>query len=502
MEISRRLFLANAGAVGIAAAWPHATFADDENEPYLRIAGRTVYQSDQRNSKSELEPMMNWEVFSTPPAGEGNSAEIQFPTSKSIKKASLRITVGIRDRKNKELKLLLAKSKTVIAQFEIRNPALFQPIDVPIGDENLAAVLNEGVVLQQTVGDVPLWFISHPVSEFGSAPAFMPHLFVPLKETDRLEQFLQRMASYDSLNEFCWRSGSVMDGLWMLARFSKQARFQKAIDDQLNVYFERFIWPNGKTEPDVPGMENTLTWSTLAHVRPDHRSIDFAIKKWFEKRRPDGVMSDGTNIVTETNYTVAYPLAVIGRQRNDEDLVDEALNQIRYHIRELVHDGSLYLRRTQSGEYYFQNWCRGICWYFIGMVRTLEASGRGSGVDDIIEEIQRCAEWIVKFQRDDGLWHTFVHDNTTPTDTSGTSGIAASIAAAVRCGWVDKKLMSAPRQALEGLKEKLTLDGWLAGVAPGNVGGEELQRNPYRATQQMGMGLMGSLVAELWDKRG
>ncbi|MDP8244162.1 MAG: glycoside hydrolase family 88 protein [Candidatus Hinthialibacter antarcticus] len=499
-DILRRTFIA--GAAGLAATWSRAAVSVDENEPYLRIAGLTVFRGDQLNSKSELEVMMGWSVFSTPPAGEGNSAEIQFSTNKPINNASFRITVGVRDRKNKQLELLLAKSKTVIAKFEIRNPALFQPIDAPIADEYLAAVIKEGVVLRQSVGDVPLWFVSDPASEFGRAPAFMPHLFVPLEETDRLEQFLQRMASYESLNEFCWRSGAVMDGLWMLARFSKQKRFQKAINDQLDVYFERLIWPEGKTAPDVPGMENTLTWSTLAHVRPDHRSIDFAIKKWFEKRRPDGVMSDGSNIVTETNYTVAYPLAVIGRQRNDEDLVDEALNQIRYHIRELVHDGSLYLRRKQSGEYYFQNWCRGICWYYIGMVRTLEASGRKSGVDDIIEEIQRCADWIVQYQRDDGLWHTFVHDATTPADTSGTSGIAAAIAAAVRCGWVDDKYLSASRLALQGLKRKLTLDGWLTGVAPGNVGGEALQRNPYRATQQMGMGLMGSLVAELWDERG
>jgi unsaturated rhamnogalacturonyl hydrolase len=35
----------------------------------------------------------------------------------------------------------------------------------------------------------------------------------------------------------------------------------------------------------------------------------------------------------------------------------------------------------------------------------------------------------------------------------------------------------------------------LQGVAPGNRGEEELQRNDYRAISQMGMGLMAQLLA-------
>lgn len=49
---------------------------------------------------------------------------------------------------------------------------------------------------------------------------------------------------------------------------------------------------------------------------------------------------------------------------------------------------------------------------------------------------------------------------------------------------------------MSGLTAKLTQDGWLTGIAPGNVGGEELQRHPHRSTQQMGMVLLLGLIAE------
>mgnify|MGYP006271896023 CR=1 FL=1 len=441
--------------------------------------------------------MTGWSLFVVPPAGEGFSPHLSWNMKSIARRASLRLAIGRIDRKDIVLLIETAKSETVIAKKLIRNPALFQPIDIKLTQEQCKQVIEEGIHIRQPAGEQKVFIIRKAVSEIGHAPALTPHLFIPLSEDDRLAQFLDRLASLDSLNEFNWRNGCILDGLWMLSRFSNEDRYSTATKTQLDIYYNYLDSPHGPTLDRLPGMENTLPWATLVRYKPEHHSIDPLLAHWEAHRRHDGAICDGDTLVAETNYTVAYPMAAIGRVRGDESLIDDALDQLRIHIRVLKSEGNLFLRCTLSGHLYFRNWCRGIAWYFLGMVRTLEESGRESGVDEIIDEIKRVAAWVSTYQRDDGLWHTFIDDPETPTDTSGSSGIASGIAAAIRCRWVDNKLAATSEAALSGLRDKLTLDGWLTGVAPGNVGGEAFQRHPYRATQQMGMGLMAGLVAEL-----
>ncbi|MBC7927866.1 MAG: glycoside hydrolase family 88 protein, partial [Bryobacteraceae bacterium] len=82
-------------------------------------------------------------------------------------------------------------------------------------------------------------------------------------------------------------------------------------------------------------------------------------------------------------------------------------------------------------------------------------------------------------------------------DTSGSAGIAAALAIGVREGWLDAKARSAAAKTLAGLRAHLTPDGFLGGVTQANKAGEGLQRGDYRVIYQMGVGIMGQLIAAL-----
>jgi len=133
----------------------------------------------------------------------------------------------------------------------------------------------------------------------------------------------------------------------------------------------------------------------------------------------------------------------------------------------------------------------------IGIVRTLEALDDADATAPWQEEIARVAEFLLRHQREDGLWGNFVHDPDSRHDTSGSAGLAAALARASRRGWLGEEALEAARRTREGLVAQLTPDGLLGGAAQSNKGGDGLQTGSYRVLYQMGMGLMAQLVAAL-----
>ena len=58
-----------------------------------------------------------------------------------------------------------------------------------------------------------------------------------------------------------------------------------------------------------------------------------------------------------------------------------------------------------------------------------------------------------------------------------------------------EEYLKAAQKTFQGLKNHLTPDGFLTGVAQSNRGGQSLQQSDYRVISQMGMGLMAQLAA-------
>jgi rhamnogalacturonyl hydrolase YesR len=97
----------------------------------------------------------------------------------------------------------------------------------------------------------------------------------------------------------------------------------------------------------------------------------------------------------------------------------------------------------------------------------------------------------------DGLWTCFLDQPDTGVETSGSAGIAASLALGARHGLLPERYLDIASECLHALTAYLTPDGILSGVSQHNAGGVELQLGGYRVLSQMGMGLMASLYSAI-----
>ncbi|MBC7365916.1 MAG: glucuronyl hydrolase, partial [Undibacterium sp.] len=79
----------------------------------------------------------------------------------------------------------------------------------------------------------------------------------------------------------------------------------------------------------------------------------------------------------------------------------------------------------------------------------------------------------------------------------GRAGLPPPPAKGARRGGLGPDARTPAEKSLAGPRLHLPPDGFPAGVAQANKGGERLQRGDYRVIYQMGMGLMAQLIAAL-----
>ncbi len=308
------------------------------------------------------------------------------------------------------------------------------------------------------------------------------------------------MASPVSLQPWGWMEGCVMDGLYDLFHAKGEARFEKALHSHVGHFFDendRLIYEDPKSRPNdgvVSDIESTLPNAIIAKIHPDHPVFEKVIAFWMSHQDEAGCVRDGGTTSAEGSYTIAYPMMVIGTQRKDESLIDLSLKQLRLRRERLIHNDDCWLRFHGGENRSFQNWARGVAWYSLGLVRTLSEYQGDQDVADLKTEVERFAKWVSGHQKENGLWNCFLHEEVA-SDTSGSAGIAAALALAVKNGLLPEEYLKASQKTFQGLKNHLTPDGFLTGVAQSNRGGQSLQQSDYRVISQMGMGLMAQLAA-------
>ncbi len=322
-------------------------------------------------------------------------------------------------------------------------------------------VRRDGLRLRRIEGEAPV----HILAPGGAADPFVPHLLVPhaAPAEERLRAALRDPD--ETLTQFGWMAGCVMDALLDLG-------LPEVLETQLDRYFDDSgpVWEDFSSRPrdgEVTGTETTSMYATLALRRPDHAAVDRVLD--FFARRTDeyGVIGDGA-VVAEHNYTVAYPLAAIGRARGRDDLLEVAARQLRARRDALWHDGALWLRRFPDGRRTYRAWSRGVAWYLLGAARTLRLLGADAAFDDLRDDLVDRCRWALALQRPDGLWGSYLEDRSTVVETSGSAGIA-------------------------------TGDGLVAGMSVSNKAeaGEDMQRSDHRVIGACATGLAGQLLAAL-----
>lgn len=480
MSCTRRFALKLiAGVTGVCEAGAEAS-------PVVAIVRR-----DPEAPPAGLRP--GWSCFSVRPGRRGG-ALLRFPKGVAGP-ARLRLTVAFDARQNIRLRATSAKTKQELGYLDIRFAYPFQPFDLQMNPAQAESAAAEGVELAMVEGSAPLWFFRETPPEF--SPCLEPHL-----RPDTVPgagAFAEALLSAAIAQPFGWMEGCVLDGLQQRATRLRSERDRDALAWHLRIYFDGRKLPRYAPHLETPvrhGSEGLLPFAILAKHDAAHPSVEGMLEFCELAADAEGVIRDGKVTTAEGCYTLAYPLAALSTARDDSRLRDLAIKQLLHRIERLASPGVLYLRATDKGEKTFPNWARGLAWFALGIVRTLQELPPGEAPRAVQEAFRWCAELAMKWQTPCGLWNCFIDQPETGVESSGSAGIATALAAGAHLLPDPARALRAARAAHSQLMSRyLVPGGFLCAVSQANRDGERLQRNGYRVIGHFGAGLLAQLDA-------
>ena len=420
---------------------------------------------------------------------------------------SLRLVAAVDHRSNQQLNISCHQKN--IGSLCIYGATAGAVYTCDIAAEHCEHINTYGIEVSVEQHNEPFYI----VSEHKTLPDIGPHLWLADGDTPPLTNFFKKVCSLASLQPCDWMETCVLDGIYDLSKIGLEEQGKAALNEHLRCFYAN----NGNFEREnIYGQpadnqpcteENGGHAAVAAFILQQHPGLDLASASFRAHWNQSVQAIAHSQVAAETAYSVAYPMMALAHTpgRQDQDLAEKALQQLRCCRDKLNHNGHLWLRcNLATGELSFPSWSRGIAWYLLGMVRTLALLPATQRPQDLLDEVGRCATWTIDWQRADGLWPCFLREADTPPDTSGSAGIAAAIALAVKHAMIHgADFSSAAARAHQGLIGKLTPDGWLTGVAPSNKGEYahlDIQRMDYRIIGPWGMGLMAQLHAALIGK--
>lgn len=448
-----------------------------------------------------------WDTFVVPPSGKSGRVSIQFgKTDMPFAEMRLRLCSVMDTREEILINVFSAATKLLIGSFDIRYPHILQPFELLIDPSHQVDILRKGVSLQMVKGTVPVWFLSHHAPD-DLNEALRPHLLLSNGKGDK-DSFLKNLGSLNSIQQFGWMEGCVLDGLFDMFRKTGDHLYLSTINQHLNLFFDKdkkldYEDPRSNWVYDkIYGIECPLPIAVIAKLEPRHAVLQQLADYCFANKTEDGLIGGG-HITTEGCYTLAYPMAETAVALVNPELAELAIKQNLLRHKYLFLDGHIHQRGTREGHAGYASWARGVAWYLLGMARTLISLEKLNGFSDLegVAEMRQLYEngvkWALKYQQVNGLWYVFLREALTGTDTSGSAGIAAAMALGEKHGLLSFSVKKYAEKTKDELFRHLTPDGFLNGAVQSNKAGEELQRSGYRVISQYSSGLMAQLVAAL-----
>jgi unsaturated rhamnogalacturonyl hydrolase len=505
--MKRREFINKTGVLSAGIMMANYACSTEKLSPhYKRHPVTSVAFPDIKYPEGKRIPL-GWKAMPVAEVSKGQSTVIYFKGLKARELQSpvfLRLTAAIDFREEKQVRVFLPESGKEIGLFKMWFAHPFQPFEMPIEETNIEDIIKEGIALSTTKGTGAAWFYMPDTSNDANL-GLQPHLLSG-KSKDLEKSFFDNLYSMNSFSPFGWMGGSVQDALLEL-----HLQGNKSASEILKMHLESYLdnekgirFENPHTIPldgTFNSIEDFLPFTSIAHLYPEHISIDKALKFMLEKKHESGIISGG-QITTEGCYTLAYPLAAIAVLRKDAGLAQISLDQLIHRMKFLTDEKAVYQRASSSGKKSYQNWGRGVTWYLLGLIKTmriLESSDFNNlqGKEEIYKSFVKCAGIAVSHQDGHGMWHSYIDRHQTGVDTSATGGIAAAIAWGCKQGILDKDYLNLAEKAYQSLIPYLSADGFLREVSQINRGGEDLQESNYWVITQFGMGLMAQLRAAL-----
>jgi unsaturated rhamnogalacturonyl hydrolase len=193
-------------------------------------------------------------------------------------------------------------------------------------------------------------------------------------------------------------------------------------------------------------------------------------------RSADGVFFHGSSVSDEvwadTVFMALVFLSRTARLTGNKKMAEQVFYQLLSHL-QLLQDaetGILYhgyhciKKDHMSGAL----WTRGNSWVVIGAPMIIETISPLAAVpQEIYSRYKKLVDGILKFQADNGLWHTVMTRPEFYQETSGSAGFSGGILKATRLGMLDAGYRAQGLQALAGVVGKINAEGAVEGVSGG-----------------------------------
>ena len=277
--------------------------------------------------------------------------------------------------------------------------------------------------------------------------------------------------------------------------YGMMRRYRRTGDDRVLNWINAWIETNLKRGIPERNVNTTTPMLTVAQVgmmtgRNDYLDLcrewaDWIIKK-FPRTKYGGfqhVTSDVTNkeqLWDDTLFMTVLFLAQMGVIDGRKDYIDECEYQFLLHVRYLTDraTGLWYHGWTFDGNHNFANalWGRGNCWITAFIPDFLEMTGISCGSRPLMTAVlQNQAESLMRFQSENGMWHTLLDDETSYCETSVTAGFAYGLLKGVRMGLLNKSFQAAAIKAAYAVIDNISPDGTVENVSSGTAMGQNLQ---------------------------
>jgi unsaturated rhamnogalacturonyl hydrolase len=282
-----------------------------------------------------------------------------------------------------------------------------------------------------------------------------------------------------------WTQGVGLYGLWKLFAKTKDQRYldilTKFFDAQLDIGFPAL---------NVNTAAPFLTMSYVGEYLNDERYLgpcrDAAcwIMESFPRTKEGGfqhMTSDTLNdqeLWDDTLFMTVLFLANMGRIEGKQEYIDEAERQFLLHAKYLAdpETGLWYHGWTFNGNHNFAAafWGRGNCWVTIAIPEFLQMVPCHEEVAAQLKEILlRQVQSLVRFQNENGMWHTLIDDPTSYVESSATCGFGYGILKAVHTGLIDPAFEATARKALKPMLGYIADTGVVNQVSYGTPMGRE-----------------------------
>ena len=282
-----------------------------------------------------------------------------------------------------------------------------------------------------------------------------------------------------------WTQGVGLYGLWkMFAKTGEQKYmdiFTKFFDAQLEIGF-----PALNVNTAAPFLTMSYVGEYLQderYLQPCRESAKWIMEK-FPRTKEGGfqhMTSDTLNdqeLWDDTLFMTVLFLANMGRIEGKPEYIQEAQYQFLLHAKYLAdpNTGLWYHGWTFNGNHNFAGafWGRGNCWVTIAIPEFLQMVPCEESVkQQLTQVLLNQVQSLVKYQNENGMWHTLIDDATSYVESSATCGFGYGILKAVHTGLIEKNYETAAFKALEPILGYIADTGVVNQVSYGTPMGRE-----------------------------